>query len=73
LLELVACPFHDPLELDHELCVDWVVGRAEDLKSPLAGREKDQEDIPLLNPAGDEHPLAGQQPSETSSTFVVVS
>jgi hypothetical protein len=48
LLELAACPFHDPLKIGHELFVGRVVRRSESLKSPLAGREEDQEDIPLL-------------------------
>jgi hypothetical protein len=59
LAEFAACSFHDPLKVGHELSVDRVVGRAEGLNSPLAGREEDQEEIPLLNFACDEHPLAG--------------
>jgi hypothetical protein len=69
LLELAACPFRDPLKICHELSVERIVGRSEGLESPLAGREEDQEDVPLLNVRDDGTLLAGQQPSQTSSTF----
>lgn len=50
LLEFAARPFRDPLEGNHELSVERVVGRSEGLESPLAGREEDQANIPLLKP-----------------------